>query len=281
MSEQQTGSRRLLLTFRLDPEQRQRLKARLAQDGRTMSEVITHGLRQYVQHPLTRHPAAAAAATPAAGLVVSPVVISAVTPAVISAGEPTAGSAAETATDPALPAPPHGHSLRRTDTAPRPVLPEDTAARLRALRASGRSGVLSATLAALHEGGWPLPALAEALGVSRQAIQVRVRQKVPPEFRDRGADYTPPPPFPRRRQVNKGRLRPHMTIKIDLALRSAAHHAAAREGNSLSQVVEGILDRYLRHGMPETVDAPPPPALPRTSSLRHAGPHHADPSQPD
>src|ERR1700722_7780538 len=151
MSEQQTGSRRLLLTFRLDPEQRQRLKARLAQDGRTMSEVITHGLRQYVQHPLTRHPAAAA---PAA--------------------------------DAALPAPPHGHSLRRPDTAPRPVLPEDTAARLRALRASGRSGVLSATLAALHEGGWPLPTLAEALGVSRQAIQVRVRQKVPPEFRDRG-----------------------------------------------------------------------------------------------
>ena len=43
------GTRRLL-TFRLDQEQRQRLKARLARDGRTMSEVVTHGLRQYVQH---------------------------------------------------------------------------------------------------------------------------------------------------------------------------------------------------------------------------------------
>ena len=38
-----------LLTFRLDQEQRQRLKARLAREGRTMSEVVTHGLRQYVQ----------------------------------------------------------------------------------------------------------------------------------------------------------------------------------------------------------------------------------------
>jgi antitoxin component of RelBE/YafQ-DinJ toxin-antitoxin module len=186
-------SRRLLLTFRLDPEQRQRIKARLARDGRTMSEVITHGLRQYVQQP--REPAAS--------------------------------------------------------TEPRPELPDHVAARLRELRAAGRSGVLSATLAALREAGWPLPALASALGVSRQAIQVRVRQKVPAEFRDRAVDYSPPPPFPRRREPSKGRLRPHVTIKIDHALRAAAHRAAAHEGSSLSQVVETILDRYLRHGLPE------------------------------
>ena len=43
----QQGARRLL-TFRLDQEQRQRLRARLAREGRTMSEVVTHGLRQYV-----------------------------------------------------------------------------------------------------------------------------------------------------------------------------------------------------------------------------------------
>ena len=41
------GARRLL-TFRLDQEQRQRLRARLAREGRTMSEVVTNGLRQYV-----------------------------------------------------------------------------------------------------------------------------------------------------------------------------------------------------------------------------------------
>ncbi|HMH38974.1 MAG TPA: hypothetical protein VK584_18750, partial [Streptosporangiaceae bacterium] len=41
-------SARRLLTFRLDQEQRQRLRARLAREGRTMSEVVTHGLRQYV-----------------------------------------------------------------------------------------------------------------------------------------------------------------------------------------------------------------------------------------
>ena len=43
----QQGARRLL-TFRLDQEQRQRLRARLAREGRTMSEVVTHGLRNYV-----------------------------------------------------------------------------------------------------------------------------------------------------------------------------------------------------------------------------------------
>jgi hypothetical protein len=178
--------RLLLLTFRLDTEQRQRLRTRLARDGKTMSEVITHGLRLYVQQP-------------------------------------------RPAERPAL-----------------PVLPDGIAVRLRELRAAGRSGVLSATLAALHEAGWPLPALASALGVSRQAIQVRVRQKVPAEFRDRGVDYASPPPFPRRRdRVDPGR-RPHLTIKIDQALRAAAHRAAAHEGSSLSQVVETILDRYLQ-----------------------------------
>jgi antitoxin component of RelBE/YafQ-DinJ toxin-antitoxin module len=209
MSEDPAGARRLL-TFRLDTEQRQRLKARLAADGKTMSEVITHGLHLYVKTAPPEPPPAPSAPPPA----VSP---------------PGPDSA-----DPGS-APSDG----------RPVLPEATAARLRELRVSGRSGVLSATLAALHEAGWPLPPLAEALGVSRQAIQVRVRQRVPAELRDRTIDCSPPPPFPRRREASKGRLRPHLTIKIDQALRAAAHRAAAREGHSLSQVVETILDRYL------------------------------------
>jgi predicted HicB family RNase H-like nuclease len=211
--------RLLLLTFRLDVDQRQRLRARLALDGKTMSEVITHGLRQYVQHP--RHPAEPAVP---------------VTPAALS------GTA-------------------------RPALPDGTASRLRELRASGRSGVLSATLGALHADGWPLPVLAEALGISRQAVQARIRQRVPAELRDRGADCAPPPPFPRRREASKGRLRPHLTIKIDQTLRAAAHLAAAREGHSLSQVVESILDRYLRHGM---TDAPPPVATPADQPPRAA-----------
>jgi predicted HicB family RNase H-like nuclease len=203
--------RRLLLTFRLDVDQRQRLKTRLAAEGRTMSEVITSGLRQYVQRPSEP----ASAADPA-----SP-----------------AGTAVESPAPPAQPT-----SL---------ALPAATAARLRELRASGRSGVLSATLSALHADGWPLPTLAEALGVSRQAIQARIRQRVPAELRDRAADCAPPPPFPRRREPSKGTLRPHLTIKIDHALRSAAHLAAAREGHSLSQVVESILERYMRHGLPD------------------------------
>jgi hypothetical protein len=84
------------------------------------------------------------------------------------------------------------------------------------------------------------------------------------------AAYEPPPPFPHRREASATGLRPHLTIKIDQALRSAAHQAAAHEGSSLSQVVETILDRYLRHGMAgEDQPAAPPRAAQRS---RRAGP---------
>jgi antitoxin component of RelBE/YafQ-DinJ toxin-antitoxin module len=197
------GSRRLL-TFRLDQERRQRLKARLAREGRTMSEVVTHGLRQYVQAALAR-------------------------------GD-----------DP--PKPPV-HGALRPPVPPRLVLPERIAARLRELRSSGRSELLSATLAALNEAGWPLRPLADALGISRQAVQARVRRRAPAELREFVVNCEPPPPFPQRRVASAAGLRPHLTIKIDHTLRASAHRAAADDGSSLTQVVEAILDRYLRHGM--------------------------------
>ncbi len=201
-----------LLTFRLDTERRQRLKARLAREGRTMSEVVTHGLRQYVQH--ARHGEAAAAA------------------AVRSAPQMAASAL---------------------------VLPDRVAARLRELRSSGSSELLSATLAALHEAGWPLRPLAQALGISRQAVQRRVRRvrhRTPAELHTHVIAYDPPPRFPQRRRASGDGLRPHLTIKIDHTLRASAHRAAADEGNSLTQVVEAILDGYLRHGM---ADAEQPP----------------------
>ena len=192
-------SARRLLTFRLDQEQRQRLRARLAREGRTMSEVVTQGLRQYVAH--ARHRAGVA------GL----------------------GT---------------------------PVLPERVAARLRELRSSGRSELLSGTLAALNEAGWPLRSLGEALGISRQAVQARVRRRTRAGLRDPGVPCEPPPPFPQRREASPAGLRPHLTIKIDHTLRVSAHQAAADEGSSLTQVVEAILDRYLRHGMADGDQAP-------------------------
>ena len=211
-----TRSRRPLLTFRLDQEQRQRLKARLTREGRTMSEVVTHGLRQYVQGMLAR------------------------------GGDPHE---------------PPGSRL---------VLPERLAAGLRELRSSGRSELLSATLAALSEAGWPLRPLAEALGVSRQAVQARVRRRVPAELRDHVTNCEPPPPFPHRRVADANGHRPHLTIRIDQRLRTAAHRAAAHEGRSLSQVVEAILDRYLRHGLTDD-DARSRPAAPMTRQpSRHA-----------
>jgi antitoxin component of RelBE/YafQ-DinJ toxin-antitoxin module len=202
------GARRLL-TFRLDQERRQRLRARLAREGRTMSEVVTHGLRQYVATVLAR-------------------------------GD-----------DPPEP-PAHGGAVRPPIP---PRLPERVAARLRELRSSGRSELLSGTLAALNDAGWPLRSLAEALGISRQAVQARVRRALA-GLRDPGVPCEPPPPFPQRRVASAAGLRPHMTIKIDHTLRASAHRAAADEGSSLTQVVEAILDRYLRHGMADGDQAP-------------------------
>jgi predicted HicB family RNase H-like nuclease len=210
---------RLLLTFRLDPEQRQRLKTRLAREGRTMSEVVTHGLRQYVQH--ARHG---------------------------DGPRPTSS-----------PTPKSAGKL---------VLPDRVAARLRELRSTGHSELLSATLAALHEAGWPLRPLAEALGISRQAVQARVRRRASAELRERVTNCEPPPPFPQRRVASAAGLRPHLTIKIDHTLRSSAHQAAADEGHSLTQVVEGILDRYLRHGMTDADQASRPASRSRLSRSR-------------
>ena len=206
------GPRRLL-TFRLDTERRQRLRARLAREGRTMSEVVTHGLRQYVQHARHRDER-----------------------------------------------PERGDGTGRPDGTGRLVLPDRVAARLRELRSSGRSELLSVTLAALHEAGWPLRPLAEALGISKQAVQARVRRRAAtgrsgPEMASQpkvAAELEmAPPPFPQRRVASTAGLRPHLTIKIDHSLRASAHQVAADEGHSLTQVVEGILDRYLRQGMPD------------------------------
>ncbi|HEY3652743.1 MAG TPA: hypothetical protein VGL33_32570 [Streptosporangiaceae bacterium] len=212
-------SARRLLTFRLDQEQRQRLRARLAREGRTMSEVVTNGLRQYVATVLAR------------GEGTSP------------GGRP--------------PGDPPGHGgLPAPHTPGPPRLPERVAARLRELRSSGRSELLSGTLAALNEAGWPLRSLGEALGISRQAVQARVRRRARAGLRDPGVPCEPPPPFPQRRVASPAGLRPHLTIKIDHTLRVSAHQAAADEGSSLTQVVEAILNRYLSNGMADGDQAP-------------------------
>ncbi len=227
------AAKSLLLTFRLDQEQRRRLKARLAREGRTMSEVVTQGLRQYVQ--------------------------------VLARGDDPPEPPAfllPGGTHP--PGPPLGRAPRPRIPPGPPRLPERIAARLRELRSSGRSDLLSATLAALSEAGWPLRPLAEALGISKQAVQRRIRHRVPAELRRHVTNFEPPPPFPHRREASANGHRPHLTIKIDHALRAAAHQAAAHEGNSLSQVVETILDRYLRHGMAGE-DQPPAPRPARRS----------------
>lgn len=209
---------RQFLTFRLDLESRQRLRSRLAGEGRSLSEVVIHGLRLYLQQsaplpgeqdPVPERRAAAPAGT----------------------GK--------------VPGPPSTAVGRVADLA----LPSEVAAALRDLRGE-QSELLSATLAALHEAGWPLRPLATALGISRQAVLARVRQQVPAEIRSRVPAVAPPAPFPRRRSARPEGRRTHITVKIDQALRAAAHREAQREGSSLTQVIERILDHYLRHGLP-------------------------------
>lgn len=225
---------RALLTFRLDLEFRQRLRARLAGEGRSLSEVVIHGLQLYLQQAMpsreeqvTSREEREEQATPSREEDASPAPASAPVPAK-SAGPATMAVASV------------------ADLA----LPDEVTVRLCDLRRSGQSELLSATLAALHAAGWPLRPLAAALGISRQAVLARVRQRVSAEVRSLVPAVPPPALFPRRRSARPEGRRPHLTVKIDQALRAAAHRQAQREGSSLSQVVERILDHYLRHGLP-------------------------------
>lgn len=222
-------SRRLLLTFRLDRELRQRLRTRLSGEGRTMSEVVILGLQLYVQHSSWfRGPGTPDAPAP---------------PELAAPREPAEP-------EPAEPEPEPGRATTAVASAADLVLPDHVAVYLRDLRESGDSELLSAALASLHGAGWPLRPLAAGLGISRQAVQARIGQPVSAELRARVPDVPPPSAFPRRRATLASGRRPHLTIKIDHALRAAAHRQALREGSSLSQVIEKILDYYLRHGMP-------------------------------
>jgi len=143
----------------------------------------------------------------------------------------------------------HESRRRRREVGTRQVdltLPSDISDNLQVLRAEGRGKLLSATLAHLHDIGWPLRTLADALGISRQAVQARVRQDVPIEIRASVGDLDVPPTFPRQRQpLAPGVRRRPSTVQVDLELRARARARAGAEGLSLTQVVEGIVRRYL------------------------------------
>ena len=272
------GRSRRLLTFRLDGDQRRRLKARLAGEGRTMSEVVILGLQNYVGHSTRRSGSGSGPREPdaTADAPAAPELDAASEPVPVPDLEGTLGAPAalEPTPRPREPTPTAGLPAALGTTAAgttatgttaaettatgttvvasvsQLTLPAPTAAYLRNLRKSGDSDLLSATLARLHEVGWPLRPLADALGISRQAVQARIRQPVPSAVRCRVPDVPPPSAFPRRRPALASGRRAHLTVKIDHALRSAAHGKAVREGSSLSQVIEKILDYYVRHGLP-------------------------------
>jgi Arc/MetJ family transcription regulator len=107
-------------------------------------------------------------------------------------------------------------------------------------------------------------------------VQARVRRRIPAALRRQVTSLEPPPPFPQRRVASANGHRPHLTIKIDDALRAAAHRAAAHDGRSLSQVVEAILDRYVRHGL---ADADQPARAASRPSRAASRPSRA-PSEP-
>lgn len=203
------GGDRPLLTFRLDPALWRDVRAQLAVDRRTLSDVVNQGLTDYV-------------------------------------GRAAADGSASA-------------RRRRCDLGGRAAvdltLPSDISHSLQELRATGRGKLLSATLAHLHDIGWPLRTLAEALGVSRQAVQARVRQDVPSEIRASVGELDMPPTYPRQRQpVGPGVRRRPSTVQVDVELRREARSRADAEGLSLTQVVESIVRRYLDgavgHGEP-------------------------------
>jgi hypothetical protein len=263
-------SRRLLLTFRVDRELRQRLRTRLAGEGRTMSEVVIFGLQLYVQHSASMASSATLDRAPAEPSE-RPV------PA-----EPSERPVPAEPSERPVPAEPGPAATTAVASPADLVLPDHIVGYLRDLRESGHSDLLSATVARLHDVGWPLRPLAVALGISRQAVQARTRQQVSAEVRSQVPDVPPPSAFPRRRPALASGRRPHLTIKVDQALRAAAHHQARREGSSLSQVIEKILDHYLRHGMPpgpvELGDTTPTRPAPRRRRRAHAPAAH--PPQP-
>jgi hypothetical protein len=270
---------RQFLTFRLDLEFRRRLRTRLAGEGRSLSEVVIRGLQLYLQQggapsDEPRPGASADPATPGAVLAPpgaatgpSPANEPGLGPGPGPAAGPGSGSGVGPGPEPGPGVGPAPEVERGAATDPGPpttsapattavasaadlTLPDEIEVQLRDLRRGGQSELLSATLAALHDAGWPLRPLATALGISRQAVLARIRQPVPAKVRSLVPSVTPPAPFPRRRSAQPGGRRPHITVKIDQALRAAAHRKAQREGSSLSQVIERILDHYLRHGLP-------------------------------
>lgn len=183
------------LTFRLDREVRRRLRQQPAGEGRTLTEVVTAGLRGYVER-------GEAPARPAAAGTNGR-----------ESGRPVARNPVAT-------------GARRA------------VATLRELPARGDGDRLSALLAA-------------ALGISRQAVHVRARR-----------------PAGSWRACPRTGRRPHVTIRIDHRLRAAAHAAAGRDGTSLSQVIDQIVDRYLRHtptGEIELGDTTPTGPVPRSA----------------
>ncbi len=281
---------RRLLTFRLDRELRQRLKARLAGEGRTMSEVVILGLQMYVQHssrfsgPGAHDQAHGQAPESAEGPGSEGIPGSERGPGLEGASEVAEASSEQAVLPAQAPFPvlaepePAGRKAGKPTTvvvsAADLVLPDHLADYLCSLRECGHSDLLSATLARLHDVGWPLRPLAAALGISRQAVQARICQQVSAEVRARVLDVPPPSAFPRRRPALPSGRRPHLTVKIDQALRAAAHKQALREGSSLSQVIEKILDYYLRHGLPtgeiQLGDTTPTRPAPRRRHRQHA-----------
>lgn len=248
---------RQLLTFRLDLDFRQRLRTRLAGEGRSLSEVVVHGLQLYLQQG-SPAPAAAPAPAPAA----PPVAVEET-----AAGQENPGETSAVPVRHASAGPP-GPSGTAVASVADLSLPPEVEVYLRDLRSSGQSELLSAALAALYGAGWPLRPLAAALGISRQAVLARVRQQVPAVVRALVPAVPPPAPFPRRRSTRPDGRRPHLTVKIDQTLRAAAHRRAQREGNSLSQVIERILEHYLRHGLPAGETRPETPAKGRPAARR-------------
>ncbi len=124
-------------------------------------------------------------------------------------------------------------------------LPQETVREMQNL-ARVNSELLTSLLVRLADDGWTFPELAEPFGISRQAVEQRVR-KARAAVQDGKKELLPLDSLhvPAPRPFAAGRDRDHtFSVRVPAALVSSVRERAAREGAVLNSIVDEGLRRF-------------------------------------
>lgn len=122
-------------------------------------------------------------------------------------------------------------------------LPKSAAAPLLELQSEGPDTRFNAYLAALNEAGWSMQALAEVLGVTRQAVSLRVKKA---EI----GDTSDLPPVPPRSPHTRARTNlssdevQSFSVRLDSGLHDLVRKRAKREGAGITAILVDGLEDY-------------------------------------